>query len=322
MIPHDLNPRKVKLPETGEHSIVLITGDSLRHRRFAYHLQKEFGDQVLAWFQFKSGTTLKHYHRREKLLRLFKKAKYQLLQNYKFKDIYYYIRVKGLFKSITKALFLIYSLAQSVYISLRLRRSLIFYEQKLFQQEIEELKSDTSLLPQAIKDPNSQEFIEQIKKLNPYFFLSAGGPLYKKELLASIRGVAINLHAGWSPVLKGSYTIEWALYHRNLHYVGSTVHLTTTGADAGPILRRSQPCLLSADTPETCFLRSVAVGTELVIEVVREIMADKGIMVYDQPPSFGLTYLRSQLTKDVLKAIYGDFSNNWLQNELSRTRNF
>ena len=48
MIPHELSPRRIKLPETNDHSIVIITRNQLRHQRFAYRMQKEFGDLVVA----------------------------------------------------------------------------------------------------------------------------------------------------------------------------------------------------------------------------------------------------------------------------------
>ena len=195
-------------------------------------------------------------------------------------------------------------------------------EKKLFEQEICELRQDAKLKPVLVKDPNSKEFMECIRKLSPYFFLSHSGPLFKKELLESIRGVAINQHAGWSPTYKGAATTEWALYHRNLDYVGSTVHITTTGADAGPILRRSHPCLVSSDTIESCFARVAALGTELMIEVVKGIISNKEILVYDQPVDVGKTYITSQLDRSALRAIYRDFSDNWLERELLRLSSF
>ena len=104
--------------------------------------------------------------------------------------------------------------------------------------------------------------------------------------------------------------------------VGSTVHITTGSADAGPILRRSHPCLIDTDSPESCFAKVVALGTELMIEVVKDIISNKEVIVYDQPMTEGRTYLNSELGRNILKTVYRDFSTNWLKNELLRLRNF
>lgn len=325
MIPHELSPRKLKLPETDSPSIVLITRDSLMHQRFAYRIQKEFGDLVLAWYEFRPKSSFAHAKGAGEKLSVFsKKAKEKLPP--KIEGVRRYIRSKGLMGEIKLSFIWVSQLLQTLFLDTYLlekyRRRLASYEKKLFGEEIKELKRYAKLSPIAVEDPGSKEFIEDVRKLNPYFFLSLGGPLYKKELLESIRGIAINQHAGWSPAFKGGNTIEWALYHRSLNYVGNTVHITTTGADAGPILRRSHTCLISEDTPETCFARTVALGIELLIEVVGEIISNKETVVYDQPINEGLTCLGSRLDGNILKAIYRDFSNSWLKKELLRIRSF
>src|SRR5690606_697931 len=105
------------------------------------------------------------------------------------------------------------------------------------------------------------------------FLLTLGGPIIGRRALAAVRGVAINQHAGWSPDLRGSGTIERALFHRRLDWVGSTVHVMSTAVDAGPILRRAHATLHADCTPAECFLRVVSLGTELMLEVVDEAIA-------------------------------------------------
>ena len=202
-------------------------------------------------------------------------------------------------------------------------RSLAQAENELFGIEIDSLKKYAVLAPTRIhpRAVNQPDFAAQLQALNPYFFLTLGGPLYRQPVLDAVRGVAINQHAGHSPLLKGSNTTEWALYHRNLAWVSSTVHITTTGADAGPILRRSQPCLLPDDTPAKVFLRVVALGTELMIESVQEIIASKQVTVFPQPPNTGMTYLSKDFP-EMVGPLLRDFQNNWLSAELARQRDF
>ena len=79
--------------------------------------------------------------------------------------------------------------------------------------------------------------------------------MINKGVISSVNGLAINQHAGHSPNYRGSGTIEWALYHRDIKSLSNTVHLTTTGADSGPIFRRSNICIHPDDKPQNLFFK-------------------------------------------------------------------
>ncbi len=55
MHPPELSPERLQLPDTDNHSIVLITGNQLRHRRFALRMQQVFGEQVVGWYELDRG---------------------------------------------------------------------------------------------------------------------------------------------------------------------------------------------------------------------------------------------------------------------------
>ena len=59
MLPIDLEQKIIKLPDTKNHNIIIITGNSLRHNRFAYRIQKEFGELVLAWYELDNNVSPK-----------------------------------------------------------------------------------------------------------------------------------------------------------------------------------------------------------------------------------------------------------------------
>lgn len=282
MLPLELEKRIINLPETDNHSIVMITSNDLRHKRFAYRLQKEFGDLILVWYELSHDVPAKYAPAKPAAPKQVSKPVKPIIE--KLKESY--------------------------------RQSQI----KLFAEEIEDLKAYSKLEPVKIswQDVHSEYFIDEIKKYNPYFFLTLGGPLYKKPLLDSIRGVTINQHAGHFPDFKGTNTTEWALYHRNLRCVSSTIHIITTGADAGPIFRRSNPCIFHKDHFTTVFTRIVALGTELMIEVVQDVIKDKKVVVFDQSQTVGRTYLDKHFDEKIITALTRDFDNNWLEDELTR----
>ncbi len=317
MFPPDLTPETITLPATDNHSIILITGNQLRHRRFALRMQQVFGELVVGWYELDRGA--RERGGEDAKGRVSEGARGRKSEGGQLKRVASHIMrgdVLGRGRE-----------------RLRARRSdnalRQYYaaqagaEQSIFGREVAELESFA--VRQAVKihpnDVNSPTFVQEIEALSPYFFLTLGGPLYKKPLLDAVRGVAINQHAGHSPDLRGSNTTEWALYHRNLDHVSATVHITTSGADAGPILCRSNPCLFSTDDVNTVFARVVALGTELMIESVQEIIAEKNIVTFPQPLHTGKTYLSKQLP-DIIEPIMRDFRNGWLQKALEQQRQF
>ncbi|MEE8342091.1 MAG: formyltransferase family protein [Candidatus Neomarinimicrobiota bacterium] len=318
MKPIDLPGQEVNLPETDNHNIVIVTGTDLRHKRFAYRLQQEFGNLVVAWFEI-DNTLISTNNQESQSDNLIKRV----LSYYKSENAFNF-RKNGIIHSLR----IIFSLTIK---KLNERRILSQYakyaqnnETKLFEKEINRLKKYSILNPIKIdqKKINSSEFIEKIEKINPYFFITLGGQLYGKSLLNKIRGVALNQHAGHSPNLKGAFTIEWALYQRKINFISNTIHITTTGADAGPILRRSNPCIFPTDNIHTIFARSVALGTELMIEVVKEIISNKTVIVFKQPKNFGMTFLYKEFSPSIKQSIVRDFKSNWLSRELERLRTF
>lgn len=317
MIPLELERRIINLPEADDHKMVIITGDSFRHKRFAYRLQKEFGDLVLAWYELSNDIPPKQpitepqaSKQSAKLAKLISPSK-RLIP---------YLISNGVFKTLK----VIKGRARRTLMLRRHYKNCLKAELKLFEAEVKELEVYSKLKPIRInpKDTASEEFKNQIRKYNPYFLLTLGGPLYKKPLLDSIRGVAVNQHSGHSPTFEGSHATEWALYHRNLNYVSNTVHIITTGADAGPILRRSDPCIFHKDNPATIIARVAALGAELMIEVVQEIINDKKVTVFERSDTAGKTYWGRHFDGDIITSITRDFDNNWLEDELIRQRKF
>jgi len=324
MLPPELEPQTITLPQTDTHTIVVVTGKELRHRRFAYRMLQEFGEEVLAWYELDNNvspkvqtntspkpSTAQASSKREKIVAKLKELP-QTFVRYGFVSTLKKIR----------------RLADDAYYRFGVLRhqgkAMAKAEKDLFEKEIESIKEEVGRQPVKIhpSDVHTEWFKKQIKALDPYFFLTLSGPLYRKPLLETIRGAAINQHAGHSPLYKGSNTIHWALYHRDLSSVSATVHITTTGADAGEILRRSNPTIFPEDNVHTVFLRSVALGTELMIESVREIIASKEITVFKQPEGVGKTYLNRSYDLPVMKALFRDFRAGWLPTELNRRRNF
>ena len=195
-------------------------------------------------------------------------------------------------------------------------------EQAMLEKEVEVLSRDAKVQPRKVATPNSQEVIDWLAERQPYFIVTLGGAVYGKKFIESARGIALNQHDGWCPTYKGSGTVDWALYFRDITHIGNTVHVLTTGLDSGPMLRRSTACLVPGDNRNTCFVRSVVLGTELMIESMHELIATHKAVVFDQPDGVGATYLGRELQDYMTSAIQRDFRAGWFKQELARWRQF
>ena len=287
MIPAELTPTVIDLPPAERCTIVVLTGQALRHDRLALRLQAEFPGLLAAWIQVArarparpaTGAGLAGRLRRALAARLV-----------------------GAFEPRSE------TQAQA--------------EERLFGEEIAELRKSAYVSPVVVTDPNAREIIELVKSFDPYFIITLGGAIYGKELCTCARGLALNQHDGWCPEFRGSYTVNWALYYRDLAKVASTVHVLTPGMDSGPILRRSSACLAQDDTPESCFARSVALGTELICETVRELIETRRARIYPQPQLQGRTFLRRELTEDIRRDIRRDLRAGLIGRDIVRRRKY
>jgi hypothetical protein len=72
------------------------------------------------------------------------------------------------------------------------------------------------------------------------------------------------------------------------------------------------------DDISTIFARVVALGTELMIEVVQDIIWNKKVTIYRQPRMIGRTYLENDFNTHIMRSLVRDFKSGWLKDELNR----
>jgi len=321
MIPAELEASSLDLPSSDHCRIVVITNAELRHDRFALRLQAEFPGLVVAWLQVvpasprtteTGGSRLDKFRKLGVMLRSVLAGGPHILLSRTGRRVV---------------------IGRSRELLSRIRRRMVakfeggaasqrIVEQRIFGDEIEQLKKTAYLSPKTIQNPNSAETIAFVNSLEPYFILTLSGAIYGKELRDCARGLALNQHDGWCPEYRGADTIDWALYHRDLSKIANTVHILTSGMDSGPILRRSIACLAVDDTPESCFARSVALGTELMCETVRELIQTKKARIFHQPQFTGYTYLISQMTKDIKDDIRRDLQRGLIKRDIAKRTAF
>src|SRR5437773_3810825 len=336
MIPAELEASSLDLPSSDHCRIVVVTNAELRHDRFALRLQAEFPGLVVAWLQVvpasprtteTGGSRLDKFRKLGVMLRSVLAGGPHILLSRTGRRVVIG-RSRELLSRIGR-----HVIDRSRELLSRIGRRMVakfegeaasqrIVEQRIFGDEIEQLKKTAYLSPKTIQNPNSAETIAFVNSLEPYFILTLSGAIYGKELRDCARGLALNQHDGWCPEYRGADTIDWALYHRDLSKIANTVHILTSGMDSGPSLRSSIACLAVDDTPESCFARSVALGTELMCETVRELIQTKKARIFHQPQFTGYTYLISQMTKDIKDDIRGDLQRSLIKRDIAKRTAF
>lgn len=89
---------------------------------------------------------------------------------------------------------------------------------------------------EEVKDLNSPQTAEMLRKLAPDLVLLGGVPIIRPHILAiPLRGT-LNVHMGLLPAFRGKNVAEWSVFTGQ--QVGITVHFVDPGVDTGNILYR------------------------------------------------------------------------------------
>ena len=305
MKPLELNGHSFPLPEHSNRKIIIISGsNAIRHQIFALQIQKAFPKDVIAWYEYEYNFE-KRNNRNDQ-----KKYKYQSLFNRLLK----FVKIKNKFYHLYKKYNDLFLLKKYNKLNKQYDQNPIFLKQLKRLQKYQVIKKNII----NSKLVNTDKFCLELKKHNAYFLISSGGPLLNKNSLTTIKGIAINLHTGHVPSYRGNGTLSWALYNRRLDRLSSTIHLMSTAADSGDIIRRSNVQLHSTDTPHSIFYKTFFLGVYLMIESINEAMLNNELLVFKQPKHIGNTYLNKDLTSDVLLSIIYDFNRGWLNDALNK----
>jgi folate-dependent phosphoribosylglycinamide formyltransferase PurN len=80
---------------------------------------------------------------------------------------------------------------------------------------------------------NSDETVEQIKKLGIKYLINCGAGIFRKKIIEIPGLVILNAHAGKLPAYKNMNVVEWAICNEDK--VFGTIHQIDTGIDSGPV---------------------------------------------------------------------------------------
>ena len=127
--------------------------------------------------------------------------------------------------------------------------------------------------PESIK--NNADFRSQLASINPDAIIVVGyGRIIPQWMINLPRLGNINLHASLLPKYRGAAPIQWAIAHGET-MTGVTTMRIDAGLDTGDILLQKEMSIGANDTAETLAPALAASGSELIVETLRCLQADK-----------------------------------------------
>lgn len=126
-------------------------------------------------------------------------------------------------------------------------------------------------LPVFQPEKITEEFIEEIAKLNPdLFVVVAYGAILPERLIKMPKFGTINIHYSLLPRWRGASPVEHALLHNDKE-TGVAIQQMVFKLDAGPIIALEKVSIDISDTQESLFAKLIPLGAELLIKTLPQI---------------------------------------------------
>ena len=159
--------------------------------------------------------------------------------------------------------------------------------QERMREIVQQFALDLSPIPRAeligVKSVNSQECIQALRESQPELVVVSGTRIISDKVLSSIPAVFLNMHAGITPMYRGSHGAYWALVEGDRDSCGVTVHQVDTGVDTGPILGQARIMPNHGDNFVTYALLQQAAGLPLLKKAIQDACEDRLVPVAPPP---------------------------------------
>lgn len=124
---------------------------------------------------------------------------------------------------------------------------------------------------QPVKVRNNQEFIDEIKRLNPdVICVVAYGKILPKEILDIPKLGCINVHASLLPKYRGAAPIQWAVLNGDKK-TGITTMYMDVGMDTGDMILKEEVKIGEDETTGELWDRLSKIGGKLLVETLEQI---------------------------------------------------
>ena len=150
---------------------------------------------------------------------------------------------------------------------------------------------------QPIKVRNNDEFLNEIKKLNPdVICVVAYGKILPKEILEIPKKGCVNVHGSILPKYRGAAPIQWAVINGESK-TGITTMYMDEGMDTGDMILQKEVEIGKNETTGELWERLSKIGGELLVKTLEKI--EKNIA--PRIPQTGDFSMAPMLTKEISK---------------------
>jgi len=179
-------------------------------------------------------------------------------------------------------------------------------KEQIWFGSVAQLASDYQLRAVTPKDPNTSEWVEELKRIDPDFIFSFYyRHMLKPEILGCAKRGAYNMHGSLLPKYRGRVPVNWAIIHDEKE-TGATLHQMLVKPDAGAIAAQQSVPILPNDTAFDVF-QKVTVAAEMALDKALPLIVDGTIKLIEQNLAAG-SYFSGRKPED------GRI--NWNQNAL------
>ncbi len=143
---------------------------------------------------------------------------------------------------------------------------------KLLPSEVKKFALEKNLkIYQPIKIKNNEEFITEIKNLNPdVICVVAYGKILPQEILEIPKFGCINVHASLLPKYRGAAPIQWAILNGD-KLTGVTTMYMNEGMDTGDIILQEEVEIGEDETTGELWERLSKIGGKLLVKTLKQI---------------------------------------------------
>ena len=143
---------------------------------------------------------------------------------------------------------------------------------KMIGSPVKEVATEKNIkIYQPLKVRNNQEFIDEIKSLNPdVICVVAYGQILPKEILDIPKYGCINVHASLLPKYRGAAPIQWAVLNGD-EVTGVTTMYMDVGMDTGDMILKEEVKIGEDETTGELWDRLSKIGGKLLVKTLEEI---------------------------------------------------
>ena len=143
---------------------------------------------------------------------------------------------------------------------------------KMIASPVKEFALEKNLkIFQPLKIRNNNEFIEEIRNLNPdVICVVAYGKILPKELLDIPKLGCINVHGSLLPKYRGAAPIQWAVLNGDKK-TGITTMYMDEGMDTGDMILKEEVEIGEDETTGELWNRLSLIGAKLLVETLKKI---------------------------------------------------